>query len=206
MEESENNNIDKKDYHEQNYNHINYILDEEIFSKFSKEIFTYPIFGFICGIFLNIIYIYNWWNQKNIFALFINLYINFLIIGIILKKVFKIQEKDDKDKEKNNKSNNELEMKKLRERFRKIISLEDPSSTIRAFIYTYLCLIVSRLLGDKFIILFILNIFIFYEPLNNKFPNFVFNSLMYIKQTIEATYGIIECFIPRYIEKKEKIN
>ena len=110
------------------------------------------------------------------------------------------------NKENKDKSRNELEFKKLRERFRKIISLEEPSATIRAFLYLYLCWIITRLLGDKFIILLLLNIFIFYEPINNKFPNFIFNSIMYIKQTIEATYGIIECFIPRYIEKKEKID
>ena len=203
MEESKNN-INKEDCHEQDYNHITYILDEEIFSKFSKDIFKYPIFGIICGISLNFIYIHNWRKQKNIFSLLTILYINFIIIGIIQAKVFKMEVKENK--ENKDKSRNELEFKKLRERFRKIISLEDPSATIRAFLYLYLCLIITRLLGDKFIILLLLNIFIFYEPINNKFPNFIFNSIMYIKQTIEATYGIIECFIPRYIEKKEKID
>ena len=111
-----------------------------------------------------------------------------------------------KDNEENKKINNELSIQKRREIFRKIISLEDPSSTIRSFIYIYICLQLSKLLGDKFIFLFILNIFVFYAPINNKFPNFIFKSLMYIKQTIESIFGIIESFIPRYVDKKEKNN
>ena len=51
-----------------------------------------------------------------------------------------------------------------------------------------------------------LNILVFYAPINNKFPNFVFNSIMYVKQTIEGIFGIVECFIPRYVDKKEKNN
>ena len=177
----------------------NYIIGEEKFSKFSKEIFQKPIFGYLSGVYLNYIYIYNWRKNKNIFSLLLILYINFLIIKIILKNVLKIKEVQD-----NKKNNDEILIEKRKEMFRKIISLEDPGSTIRGIIYTYLCLIISNLLGDKFIILFILNIFIFYSPINNKFPNFIFMSIMSVKQTIEGIIGIISCFIPRYIPQKEK--
>ena len=188
---------DKIDEQNQNI----FLLGEYTFSKFSKEIFYYPIFGILCGIYLNYIYIYNWRKQKNIFSLFIILYMNFIIIKIISKKIFKYEE--EKQNEENVKNNYELEVKKLRERFRKLMSLEDPSSTLRNFIYTYFCLIISRFAGDKFIIFCILNIYIFYTPINNKFPNFVFNCVMSLKQTIEGVFGIIECFIPRYVEKKK---
>ena len=191
------------DIKEEEY-HSNYILGEQTFSKFSKEIFKNKIFGYICGIYLNFIYIHNWRKRKNIFSLLIILYINYLIIKILLKKIFNLEE--SKDIEENKKYNYALEIKKRRERFRKIISLEDPNSTLRTFIYTYLCLLISRLIGDKFIVLFILNILIFYAPINNKFPNFIFTTIMSIKQTIEAAFGIIGCFIPRYVDKKEKIN
>ena len=177
----------------------NYIIGEEKFSKFSKEIFQKPIFGYLSGIYLNYIYIYNWRKNKNIFSLLLILYINFLIIKIILKNVLKIKEVQD-----NKKNNDEILIEKRKEMFRKIISLENPGSTIRGIIYTYLCLILANLLGDKFIILFILNIFIFYSPINNKFPNFIFMSIMSVKQTIEGIIGIISCFIPRYIPQKEK--
>ena len=177
----------------------NYIIGEEKFSKFSKELFQKPIFGYLSGIYLNYVYIYNWRKNKNIFSLLLILYINFLIIKIILKNVLKIKEVQE-----NKKNNDEILIEKRKEIFRKMISLENPGSTIRGIIYTYLCLIISNLLGDKFILLFILNIFIFYSPINNKFPNFIFMAIMSAKQTIEGIIGIIGCFIPRYIPQKEK--
>ena len=176
----------------------NGVLGESHFSQFSKEIFKNAIFGYICGIYLNFVYIYNWRKNKNIFSLLIILYINYLLIKIILGMLYKLEENKE-----HKAYNYEIEIKRYRERFRKIISLEDPSSTIRTFIYIYLLLLLSRLLGDKFILLLILNILIFYTPINNKFPNFIFLSIMSIKQMIEGVFGILESFIPRYIDKKE---
>ena len=176
----------------------NCILGEPYFSQFSKEIFKNAIFGYIIGIYLNFVYIYNWRKNKNIFSLLIILYINYLLIKIILGRLFKLEENKE-----HKIYNYESEMKKYRERFRKIISLEDPSSTIRTFVYIYSCLLLSILLGDKFILLLILNILIFYTPINNKFPNFIFNTIMTLKQAIEGVLGILESFIPRYIDKKE---
>ena len=176
----------------------NCILGEPYLSQFSKEIFKNMIFGYIIGIYLNFVYIYNWRKNKNIFSLLIILYINYLLIKIILGRLFKLEENKE-----HKTYNYESEMKRYRERFRKIISLEDPSSTIRTFVYIYSCLLLSILLGDKFILLLILNILIFYTPINNKFPNFIFNTIMTLKQTIEGILGILESFIPRYIDKKE---
>ncbi len=63
---------------------------------------------------------------------------------------------------------------------------------------------ISSWIGDKFILLAILNIFIFYGPIDKKFPNFLFTSKMYLKQVIEGSIGIVECLIPRYQEDKNK--
>ena len=176
----------------------NCILGEPYFSQFSKEIFKNAIFGYVIGIYLNFVYIYNWRKNKNIFSLLIILYINYLLIKIILGRLYQLEENKE-----HKTYNYESEMKKYRERFRKIISLEDPSSTIRTFVYIYSCLLISILLGDKFILLLILNILIFYTPINNKFPLFIFNTIMTLKQTIEGILGILESFIPRYMDKKE---
>ncbi len=62
----------------------------------------------------------------------------------------------------------------------------------------------ARLVGDRFILLIVLNIFVFYAPLNKKCPHFLFISRMYIKQIIEGCFGIIDCLIPRYEEEKPK--
>jgi len=60
------------------------------------------------------------------------------------------------------------------------------------------------LIGDRLILLAILNVFLFYAPINKKFPHFLFISRMYIKQIIEGTLGLLECLIPRYEEEKPK--
>ena len=62
----------------------------------------------------------------------------------------------------------------------------------------------ANLVGDRFILLVVLNIFIFYAPLDKKCPHFLFVSRMYVKQIIEGIFGLIECFIPRYEEEKKK--
>lgn len=63
---------------------------------------------------------------------------------------------------------------------------------------------ISSWVGDRFILLVILNIFIFYGPIDKKFPHFLFTSRMYIKQVIEGSLGIVECLIPRYQEDKHQ--
>jgi len=62
----------------------------------------------------------------------------------------------------------------------------------------------ADILGDRFILLIIMNIFIFYEPIEKRVPHFLFVSRMSIKQIIEGTVGIIECLIPRYEDEKQK--
>ena len=62
------------------------------------------------------------------------------------------------------------------------------------------------LVGDRFILLVTLNVFIFYAPINKKCPHFIFKTRMSIKQIIEGTVGILECLIPRYKEEKPKKN
>ena len=84
------------------------------------------------------------------------------------------------------------------------MNFEDPFLTIKTLSYIYLLMKVSSLLGDRFILFIALNIFIFYAPINKKFPHFLFVSRMTIKQVIEGTIGILECLIPRYEEEKTK--
>ena len=182
----------------------NYLLfKEEKLSIFSKTVFQNKIFGFLTSLYLNFIYIDSWRKNKNIFSIILLLYFNILIIFIILKKIFKINIIQE---ENNNDKNDEINLQKRKDYFKKIISLEDPSSTIRGLIYAYLFLLITKILSDKFIIFIMFNIFIFYSPINQKFPNFLFMSLMSVKQTIEGIIGIVECFIPRYVEEKPKIN
>ena len=84
------------------------------------------------------------------------------------------------------------------------MNFEEPILTIKTLSYIYLLMKVSSLIGDRFILFVVLNIFIFYAPINKKFPHFLFTSRMAIKQVIEGTMGILECLIPRYEEEKAK--
>ena len=97
-----------------------------------------------------------------------------------------------------------MDKQKKRERFRKLVSFEDPIFTIKTLIYIYLLMKLAGLLGDRFILLIVLNIFIFYAPIEKKYPHFLFKTRMYAKQILEGIIGILECLIPRYEEEKPK--
>ena len=113
-----------------------------------------------------------------------------------------IDEKDKNEKEKEGVEDADNPI--IMEKFKKVISLEDPIYTIKTFLYLYGLMKVVQLLGDRFILLIAMNVFIFYAPINKKIPNFLFITRMYIKQIIEGSIGIIECLIPRYEEEKKK--
>ena len=66
-------------------------LDEETIGKFSKSLFKAPKFGYICGLFVNLVYLYFWIKKKNIFSIALILFIDYLIIEIILRNIFKIK-------------------------------------------------------------------------------------------------------------------
>ena len=84
------------------------------------------------------------------------------------------------------------------------MSFEEPILTIKTVLYIYYCMKITTLLGDRFILLVIMNIFVFYAPIEKKCPHFLFISRMYIKQIIEGIIGLIESFIPRYEGDKPK--
>ena len=67
-----------------------FIFDEQKFAHFSKNLFRAPIFGYLSGIFLNIVYFYFWKKGRSIISVLLAIVIGSLIIGIILKNVFKI--------------------------------------------------------------------------------------------------------------------
>ena len=92
----------------------------------------------------------------------------------------------------------------------KIASFDDKILTIKTIIYLFLLIKVSAWIGDKIIFSVVLNVFIFYAPINRVFPNFLFYTRMYIKQIIEGTIAILICFCPTCEKKKnsekEKTN
>ena len=66
-----------------------FFFDEERFSKFSKDIFTAPIYAIFCAIYLNLVYITSIRKSIQMTTLFISFFIRIIIIEIILNVVFK---------------------------------------------------------------------------------------------------------------------
>ena len=89
------------------------------------------------------------------------------------------------------------------QRIKKIISLEDPIYSLKTFIWLYIIMKFASIIGDKFILYIALNVFIFYAPIEQKYPHFIFNTRMSIKQVVEGIFGMLECLIPRYEEPKK---
>ena len=71
-----------------------FFFDEEKFSKFSKDIFTVPLYALFCAIYLNIIYISSIRKSLQMSSLFISFFIRILILEIILNVVFKPKKKE----------------------------------------------------------------------------------------------------------------
>ena len=69
-----------------------FILDEQKFAKFSYDLFNFPIFAICSGIYLNIIYFFSCRRKMSLISTIINIFIQYLIIKIILKKLLKLNE------------------------------------------------------------------------------------------------------------------
>ena len=67
-----------------------FILDEQKFAKFSYDLFNFPIFAIISGIYLNIVYFFTCRRRMSIISTIINIFIQYLIIRIILTKLLKL--------------------------------------------------------------------------------------------------------------------
>ena len=88
-----------------------------------------------------------------------------------------------------------------------IISLKDATNTFEVLFVLYLLSKITNCLGDRFIIFILLNLILFYSPLDKNFPNFLFNIFIVCKQCIEGIIGVIICIVPKYeevVDEKEK--
>ena len=70
-----------------------FILDEQKFAKFSYDLFNFPIFAIVSGIYLNIVYFFTCRRRMSIISTIINIFIQYLIIRIILTKLLKLNQK-----------------------------------------------------------------------------------------------------------------
>ena len=87
--------------------------------------------------------------------------------------------------------------------FKKIVSLEDCKFTLKELAKLYVIMKVINIINEKFLIYIIINIIIFYAPLDHYSHHFLFKAKMAVKQTFEGILGILECLIPKYEEPKK---
>jgi len=66
-----------------------FILDEQKFAKFSYDLFNFPIFAILSGVYLNIVYLFSCIRKMSIISIVINIFIQYLIIRFILEKLLK---------------------------------------------------------------------------------------------------------------------
>ena len=69
-----------------------YSIDKQKFAKFSQYIFWNVFFGYLIGLYLNIVFFFCWKNKAGIFQILLVLFINYLFIQIILVKIYKTKE------------------------------------------------------------------------------------------------------------------
>jgi len=76
------------------------------------------------------------------------------------------------------------------------------SYSIKMIIVLYVISKIINWFNEKFIAWIVLNILLFYGPIEKRYPFFLFRSRMFIQQIFEGVIGILYCFIPSYEPKK----
>ena len=113
--------------------------------------------------------------------------------------------------------NKELDTEKIKENLfkghsslykyiKKVTSLEDYTFTFIEIIKIYLISKAINILNEKFILLIITNIVMFYAPIEDKTDHFLFKANMAVKQTFEGIFGLLSCLIPKYEEPQKDKN
>ena len=84
----------------------------------------------------------------------------------------------------------------------KITGLTSISYSVKMIIVLYIISKIINWFNEKFIAWIILNILLFYGPIEKKCPYFLFKSRMFIEQIFEGIIGLFYCFIPAYEPQK----
>ena len=94
-------------------------------------------------------------------------------------------------------------IKAILDNIRRIIFFEDFIYSLTAFIEIFLFLKIIKRINMIFLCLIIGNTLIFYSPIEKKYPKFLFQIRMFIKEIIEGILCVIMALIPKCEKKKE---
>ena len=92
----------------------------------------------------------------------------------------------------------------VQEKLNKITNVEDIYFCGKTLLKFYVFCNILNLFNDKLILFIIMNIIIFYAPIENKSEHFLFKIKMAVKQTLEGIIGLVIAFIPKYEPPKNK--
>ena len=88
--------------------------------------------------------------------------------------------------------------------FQNIVSFDDYKYSFYELFKLYIISKIINIVNEKFLLLIILNIIMLYAPIESKCEHFLFKGKMAVKQVLEGSLGILNCFIPKYEEEKKK--
>ena len=121
---------------------------------------------------------------------------------LLISNCSKEKKETNKENKKNSIYNSYL---KLFNYVKKIILFEDYKYALKELLKIYFLMKIINIFNDKLLILTIINIIVFYSPIENKTDHFLFKGKMAVKQSFQGMIGLIECLIPRYEEPKNAI-
>lgn len=85
-----------------------------------------------------------------------------------------------------------------------MITIHNFKEGVYLIIELKLASIITNWFSDKFLLWIVMNVIIFYGPIDKWFPGIIPYIFTSIRQTIEGVYGIIEISLPKYVDKEEK--
>jgi hypothetical protein len=84
----------------------------------------------------------------------------------------------------------------------KIMEFNDFYYSIKMILVFYILSKIVNLFNEKFLLMIVLNVIIFYAVLEKRCAYFLFKAMMIPQQICEGILGIISCLIPKYEEPK----
>jgi len=90
--------------------------------------------------------------------------------------------------------------------FKKIIDFNDAYFSLEQLFNIYSLVSILNYVNEKLILLIIMNIIIFYFPIESRTDHFLFKIYMAIKQTYEGIIGLVIVIIPKFEKNKENVK
>ena len=172
---------------------------------FSQKLFKNPLIGIIISILFNIIYFYNWFIKRTMFSTFIFLYLTFLFFMTIVN-LFKGNNNEEQLYYEKYQNDTEKYFLNVTDNcfVAKTINCKNIVYSFKILFFCFVLMKLFNIINEKFIIWLLMNICVFYAPIEKKCPYFFAKSRIYVRQVLEGIIGVLSCLIPKYEEEEKK--